>query len=237
MESTSIVLDRPSHHASGLPPPPDAGWAAPAEDRGFGLPAVTAELMATLLSSMRMGALLLGADARVLAANQAGREALSPRHGLVMRNGQLLAVAPDVRRKLGQAIARACQPPYVDGALLLTATDGSGRTCAARVVSMERFAARVERSADGMVLLCVGGARSRPPQAEMLAQTFGLTAAESALMAAIAEGERLRACASRRGVSLATVRAQLRNVFVKTGASTQAELTQIAWSIPGLWLD
>ena len=70
----------------------------------------------------------------------------------------------------------------------------------------------------------------------MLAQLFGLTAAESALMAAVAGGERLHACAARRGVSLATVRAQLRNVFVKTGAATQSELTFIAWSIPGLWI-
>jgi len=71
----------------------------------------------------------------------------------------------------------------------------------------------------------------------MLSQLFGLTAAESGLMAAIAGGERLHQHAARRGVSLATVRAQLRNVFVKTGAATQADLTFIAWSIPGLWIN
>ena len=48
-----------------------------------------------------------------------------------------------------------------------------------------------------------------------------------------------RTAASRpdRGERDAAVRAQLRNVFVKTGAATQADLTFIAWSIPGLWIN
>lgn len=131
----------------------------------------------------------------------------------------------------------------------------SGMRRALRVVSMERlmgshtgnhagrivsgnagYAAREPHVGSGLALLCIACSRSRPPEAPMLGQLFGLTAAESALMAAVAGGERLHACAARRGVSLATVRAQLRNVFVKTGAATQSELTFIAWSIPGLWI-
>lgn len=218
---------------------PGLGLATDAMDDDVppGMPAAASELMGVLLATMRMGALLVTPDGHVIAANAAGREALQARYGLALRNGQVFALAADARRRLAQVLIRASQPPYVDAALTLVAGDGSGRVSSLRVVSMERYATRIRRSSGGLVLLCIAGPRSRAPDAGTLAQLYGLTPAEGALMAAIAAGRRLRDCATQRGVALATVRAQLRNVFVKTGAGTQAELTLIAWSVPGLWLD
>ena len=200
-------------------------------------PSAASELMMELLSAMRMGAILVTRDAHVISANHAGREAMAAAYGLALRNGQLFAVAPDARRKFAQALTQACAHPFVDGAVLLRASGESARVRAMRVVALERVAHRRDCTAGGLALLCIGGPRSRTPEASTLSQLFGLTGAESALMEAIARGERLQHCAARRNVSLATVRAQLRNVFVKTGATTQADLVSIAWSIPGLWLD
>ncbi len=201
------------------------------------MPTTSGDPLLQLLGTMRMGALLVGRDGRVVYLNEAGKEALHAQIGLALRGDQVVCVAPDTRRKFAVALANACRPPFVDGAVLLTATDGSGLTKPMRVLSMERIGGALRRCEDGLALLCIGSARQRSPEASMLAQLFGLTAAESALMAAVAGGERLHECAARRGVSLATVRAQLRNVFVKTGAETQADLTFIAWSIPGLWIN
>lgn len=200
-------------------------------------PLSVGELMMELLSMMRMGALLAARDGRLVTANQAGRDVFEASLGLALRDGYVAADAPDARRKLRLALQQACRPPFVDGAVLFASTRGKPRICPVRVVALERVAARRSRSAGGLALLCIGGPRSRGPDAATLAQLFGLTATEAALMAGIAGGERLRQCAARRDVSLATVRAQLRNVFLKTGASTQAELTSIAWAVPGLWLD
>lgn len=233
METTAVQWDNPGLHGGTLGPRP----ADAPRDGAVAMPSAASELMLELLSAMRMGAILVTRDARVIAANPAGRDAMAAPFGLALRNGQLFAVAPDARRKLAQALSQACEHPFVDGALLLHGPGGTDRMRAMRVVALERAAKRRERTAGGLALLCIGGPRSRTPESATLAQLFGLTAAESALMEAIARGERLHQCARRRGVSLATVRAQLRNVFVKTGATTQADLVSIAWSIPGLWLD
>jgi DNA-binding CsgD family transcriptional regulator len=201
------------------------------------MPTMSSDPLLQLIGTMRMGAVLVARDGRVVYVNEAGKEALAAHLGLTMRGDLVVAVAPDTRRKLSVALAGACRPPFIDGAVLLTATNGSGVTKPMRVLSMERIAGSSRRADEGLALLCIGSARQRTPEASMLAQLFGLTAAESALMAAVAAGERLHQHAARRGVSLATVRAQLRNVFVKTGAATQADLTLIAWSIPGLWIN
>ena len=201
------------------------------------MPTLSSDPLLNLLGTMRMGAVLVGRDGRIVYLNEAGQEALHAQIGLAIRGDTVVAVAPDARRKLAVALAGACRPPFVDGAVLLTATNGSGITKPMRVLSMERIAGLTRRTDEGLALLCIGSARQRAPDASMLAQLFGLTAAESVLMAAVVGGDRLQQHATRRGVSLATVRAQLRNVFVKTGAATQAELTLIAWSIPGLWIN
>lgn len=201
------------------------------------MPTGSSDPLLQLLGTMRMGAMLVARDGRLAYLNDAGKEALHAQLGLALRGDLVVAVAPDARRKLASALNNACRAPFIDGAVLLTATNGSGICKPMRVLSMERITGLARRCDEGLALLCIGSARQRAPEAPMLAQLFGLTSAESALMAAVASGERLHECAARRGVSLATVRAQLRNVFVKTGAATQADLTFIAWSIPGLWIN
>jgi DNA-binding CsgD family transcriptional regulator len=64
----------------------------------------------------------------------------------------------------------------------------------------------------------------RVSNASLLKLTFGLTAAEARLAAAICDGTELYAAARRFGVSRETVRSQLRSIFGKTGVRRQAEL-------------
>ncbi len=245
MATSAMAYDNPGLHSGRLGG--DVGPAMRTEeqllsslgrDAAVGaMPTLSSDPLLQLIGTMRMGAVLVARDGRIVYLNEAGKEALGAQLGLALRSDYVIAVAPDARRKLGVALSNACRAPFVDGAVLLTATNGSGVTKPLRVLSMERIAGLARRPEEGLALLCIGSARQRTPEAQMLAQLFGLTAAESALMAAVAGGERLQQCAARRGVSLATVRAQLRNVFVKTGAATQADLTFIAWSIPGLWIN
>jgi DNA-binding CsgD family transcriptional regulator len=247
MNTRSMVYDNPGNHTGQLGSSALASHALRVDERSLsalerdaavrGLPTQPNDPLLQVLGTMRMGAMLVAADGHVIYLNDAGKEALGAHLGLALRGDQIVAVAPDARRKLAVALSNACRPPFIDGAVLLTATNGSGIMKPLRVLSMERIAGLTRRVNEGLALLCIASVRQRTPEAPMLAQLFGLTAAESALMAAIAGGERLHQCAARRGVSLATVRAQLRNVFVKTGAATQADLTFIAWSIPGLWIN
>ena len=56
---------------------------------------------------------------------------------------------------------------------------------------------------------------------------FGLTAAEAAFTCEIVQGNGLRECASKIGISEATARTHLRRIFEKTGAKRQAELVRL----------
>jgi DNA-binding CsgD family transcriptional regulator len=59
---------------------------------------------------------------------------------------------------------------------------------------------------------------------ERLTQVFGLTPAEARVAAALSQGDRLEEIAASGGVSIGTVRSQLKAIFSKTGATTQAVL-------------
>jgi DNA-binding CsgD family transcriptional regulator len=61
----------------------------------------------------------------------------------------------------------------------------------------------------------------------LLAEVFGLTRAEVRVTAALAEGLAPREIGERLGVSFNTVRAQLANIFEKTGVSRQADLMRL----------
>ena len=63
-------------------------------------------------------------------------------------------------------------------------------------------------------------------------RTLGLTAAQSRVAAAIAEGRTVCEVAAMERVSEATVRWHLKQVFARTGCSRQAELVRLVLSIP-----
>ena len=68
------------------------------------------------------------------------------------------------------------------------------------------------------------------PPVERVARRHSLTAAETALLAALVEGDTLADFAERRGVSVHTARNQLKSVFDKTGARRQAELLRLVFA-------
>ncbi|MBT0963865.1 helix-turn-helix transcriptional regulator [Denitromonas iodatirespirans] len=63
-----------------------------------------------------------------------------------------------------------------------------------------------------------------------VADLLGLTPAEGQLVSALVEGKTLEESARLRGVSIGTVRGQLKQVFSKTGVSRQAELVRVVLS-------
>lgn len=60
-----------------------------------------------------------------------------------------------------------------------------------------------------------------------LRDQYGLTPAESGLVAEISRGDGRKAAAQRRGIAVSTARAQLTSIFDKTGTRRQAELVRL----------
>lgn len=77
----------------------------------------------------------------------------------------------------------------------------------------------------GLALLRVSSMHQAPSGAgERLHRLFGLTDAEAQITVQLATGASLETIAEARGVSVDTVRAQVRSVFKKTGIHRQGEL-------------
>ena len=68
------------------------------------------------------------------------------------------------------------------------------------------------------------GRRPARPEASLLAAAFDLTPAEARVAALLTTGASLEQAASQLGVSVGTLRFQLRAVFAKTGTGRQADL-------------
>lgn len=75
-----------------------------------------------------------------------------------------------------------------------------------------------------MLLVLIDPAQPARIEAAVVRRLFGLTGAESNLAVRLARGERVHAIAQARGVSLGTVRSQLRTIFSKTRTKSQAGL-------------
>ena len=65
------------------------------------------------------------------------------------------------------------------------------------------------------------------PQALVLRRLFGLTGAEATVATAVASGRKAEKIAQMRGVSLGTLRNQLKTIYAKTGTRHQAELVAL----------
>lgn len=75
--------------------------------------------------------------------------------------------------------------------------------------------------------------RAKPhDRADVMRQRYRLSAAESALAIALAEGQSLRDIAEARRVSVNTLRVQLQAIFAKTGCHRQSDLVRLVLRLP-----
>lgn len=91
----------------------------------------------------------------------------------------------------------------------------------------------VESGLDGGVLaFLVDPSRPAPLDASLLRELYGLTPAESRLAAEFVGGLDIGAISVRLGVSVHTVRTQLKSIMAKTGATRQADLMRLLLAGP-----
>lgn len=84
-----------------------------------------------------------------------------------------------------------------------------------------------ERSGQQLLLIEPLMGEWTPEMDRLLGNAFGLTEAETAIAAGLAQGHNAAGLAERRGVSVLTVRAQIRALLAKTGAASQTELVRL----------
>ncbi|MGH6813119.1 MAG: helix-turn-helix transcriptional regulator [Methylocella sp.] len=184
--------------------------------------------------SLRQGAILVDAAANVLFANAPARAVLETGNGLVLKGGCLASTdGADTLQRLIASCARGV------GALRgplggeLDVRRGPYRPCLHVTVTPLR--SKDPASAipwlglrpPAAIVSVVDPETGRRQLAQNLHNRFGLTGAETGLAAEILKGDGRAAAARRRGISVATARAQLSSIFEKTGTHRQAELVHL----------
>ncbi|MDX1473844.1 MAG: helix-turn-helix transcriptional regulator [Reinekea sp.] len=84
----------------------------------------------------------------------------------------------------------------------------------------------------GVMIYAVSPNLIKPIQAEKLSAIFGLTQKEAAVAQQLAQGQALKTIADAEHISLNTVKFHLKNIFEKTGCSSQLALNNLINSIP-----
>ena len=181
------------------------------------------------------GIFLVDWTGSILFCNQVAERILRHADGLRQRHGVLGAVHPgEARRLLRLMRAAAMRLDMHGGGLRISRAEAGGFW---GVVVLPAPSTLVSLALgpfnSGCALIVVVDLAARPvPPEQRLAQMLGLTEAEARLAAALLRGHRPEDIAAERGVSIATVRTQLRSIFSKTGTRTQSELMRTLARVP-----
>jgi DNA-binding CsgD family transcriptional regulator/PAS domain-containing protein len=174
-------------------------------------------LAARILDAELDAVVVADALGRVVYANAAARALFARGGPFYLRSGQIASSDPQIARSLSRAIAGACNgrggrdltapPPFDRFRVAVDPLDGvQSKLACVRIRDEATWAAH-----------CAAVARAR----------FGFTAAETQVAEALLQGLTPSDYAAQRGVSLPTVRTQLRSLFDKSGVSSQAELIKL----------
>ena len=185
-----------------------------------------------LVENLERGVALLDKSLCLLYANAAAERALDADSGLGRRLGQLFAKAPRSQRAFEALVRRLTDPrgDLAGGTLLVP--DLSARL-AWRVTLAPAVGPAVHGFAHRARVVAFIDDLSRnldAPDPETLAAQFGLTPAESRVAALAARALRPAEIARALGVSVNTVKSQLKGVHGRLGVRTQAELVRLMLS-------
>lgn len=186
-----------------------------------------------LLSDMldRSGQAMVLVDSRlhIRHLTAAAKAVLDGADGLSCRHGAVAVDDPSAAQRLRAAVAGAISR-RLDAPDALLCPRRSGDAPYSVTVLPAGASSR-----DGAILLVGDPAKPLIGQERLqrFARIHALSSAETALVAALADGLRLAEIADRRGVTRETARTQLKHVFAKTGTSRQVELIRSLMLLPG----
>jgi DNA-binding CsgD family transcriptional regulator/PAS domain-containing protein len=184
--------------------------------------------MTETLDALQCGVVLTDANGTILHANQAAEEML--RSGTPIRgNGRILgASAASATEELFAAIKLAAQDEAKIGktGLAVRLTGRDRLPCVAHVLPMNgsELRTRLRPAAVAAVFIAQPG---KDADGIALAAAFGLTPAETQVLSSLLAGRTRAETSAHLGITLATTKTHLINIFAKAGVTRQAELMRL----------
>jgi len=194
----------------------------------LGLRAARQEALLDSLATFDCGALLLDRRGKVLRMNAKAEAIMAP--GIAVRAGMLTAVGRDcdkaLQKLIGSVIARG--PLYQAEPIGAVPIARPGKPpLLVRGAPLARSAQDSIFRQARAVLMIVDPEAQLVPQAPVLRQVFGLTRAEASVAHALCTGRDIEEIAQMRGVSVGTLRNQVKTICVKTDTRRQAKLVAL----------
>jgi DNA-binding CsgD family transcriptional regulator len=183
--------------------------------------------LASMMDALGQAMLLVSSTGRLLHQNAAAADVIARSGAIAVREGLLVGTSTRGERLLRHLVAGALAPDSPEaGAAALPCPDGA---------RLELTAIAVPAGGVRHVLLTGPNPwRSDPTMKQRLRSLYNLSPGEATLALALAEGSTPADVAEERGVSLATVRTQIKNIAAKLGCNRQSDIVARVKSLPVL---
>jgi DNA-binding CsgD family transcriptional regulator/PAS domain-containing protein len=185
--------------------------------------------MAEALNALRCAVVLADARGTILYANGAAEGML--RDGGAVRSiaGRLQTTPGAAAGELRSAIAQAARDETGIGkaGLAIRLTEPDVPPLFAHVLPLTGSDLRTRLQPAAVAAIFIGAPPDAQDSAKMTATVYGLTAAETRVLASLLAGATLAEAAVTLGVAPSTAKAHLDKIFAKTGVSRQADLMRL----------
>jgi DNA-binding CsgD family transcriptional regulator/PAS domain-containing protein len=193
------------------------------------------------LDAMPIGVITLDRRGGVIETNRFADAVLAGGEGIVRTDAGLVLERPGLRLRLRDVIAQGAAARRRGGLAevplfaLPRYRQRRPLTCLVSLLLQDQDAVGAEDEASVVAAVVYVGDPDRSVRFEpqRLSRLYGLSRAEARVAALVARGMRLEETADQLGIAYETVRKHLKQIFIKTGVSRQAELVRLLVTGPG----
>jgi DNA-binding CsgD family transcriptional regulator len=205
----------------------------------FGVLGHGQEVTLQLLEGLDVGVMLVDRECRPLLANAVADRLLRASRWFSARGGRVRPVHPAAVAEFERCVAAAASAsagaaPGSGG--ILSLRDPLDPSLAVLIAPLRSANLGLGPMQPVAAVIFMDQDATATPAARSIAEVYGLTRAESRLVAALARGRKLVDAARENGVRLNTAKTQLRSVFLKTGFERQTDLVAAVLRHPVLRL-
>jgi DNA-binding CsgD family transcriptional regulator/PAS domain-containing protein len=185
--------------------------------------------MAEALDALRCAVVLTNERGSILHANRVAEHMLDERGPIQSSQGILQATAPSAASELRSALTLAAGNEAGIGktGLAIRLTEPDAPPIFAHVLPLTGSDFRTRLQPAAVAAVFIGAPPDAQDGADALAAAFGLTPAETRLLASLFAGRTLAETAATLGITRPTAKTHLEHIFLKTGVTRQAELMRL----------
>jgi DNA-binding CsgD family transcriptional regulator len=185
--------------------------------------------MAEALNALRCAVVLTNEHGTILHANRVAEHMLDEGGPIQSPQGVLQPIAPSAASELRAALALAAGNEAGIGrtGLAIRLTDPDAPPVFAHVLPLTGSDFRTRLKPAAVAAVFIGAPPDAQDGADALAATFGLTPAETNVLASLFAGHTLAETAATLGITRPTAKTHLEHIFLKTGVTRQAELMRL----------